>query len=248
MRVPSSFETPSMLRRSNAFSIAEKGDWDGFRAFLEKQPLPASRKHAGSLFGKLGILPYAISKGAPDDVINRILEIGPKSVRVEDSKHRLPLHIACMCKAASSVVDILIEKYSRATRKRDKTGNVPLHYAVEAACDPDADVDDRLQVIASILAIAPMSTRTMNDNEETPVDMANRLDTRLRTPVYSLVSSVSEALMDGSLMNEFSEEFAGGPSACFSVDMLDIEENDEEKPSIPALRTSSMLKYVFGMK
>ena len=207
----------------------------------------------------MGTAAAAGSGPVPKRIIQQILNIDRETIKVSDSKGRLPLHIACMNPTTSlEVIEFLLERYGRASRIGDKEyGNVPLFYAILSACEDDnsdsdscddADGDEklvrssgptssstdsppsngctddvisdsRLQVIASLLAISPQTIRHINNKYETPVDIVActtttaRLDRKHRhgkkrsRAIQALINGVSDAYMDGSLLDEFSKEF-----------------------------------------
>ena len=93
--------------------------------------------------GRNGSGSGAAAGPVPKRVIQQILTIDSETIKVTDTKGRLPLHIACMNPYTSlDVIEFLLERYGRASRIGDKEyGNVPLFYAILSACEED-DNDD----------------------------------------------------------------------------------------------------------
>ena len=79
------------------WTLAE-GSWAELEDVLSLQPqaLPLRSKLLPEALAKLPILSYAIWHGAPEEIVKHIVAVDPESVVSEDSRHRLPLHIACI--------------------------------------------------------------------------------------------------------------------------------------------------------
>ncbi len=99
-------------------------------------PSPKQRRYHPEMTSRAPLLPYCLASGAPDDVIRVLLEVDEhrQTLSIPDKLGRLPLHIACRFHASKLLVADLVIAYPRATIIQDREGNLPLHYAVLAAC------------------------------------------------------------------------------------------------------------------
>lgn len=63
------------------------------------------------------------------DVASLLLDANPDQVRVRDRHLNYPIHVACLCGASLSVVELLASSYRRALRKANFHGQTPLDIA-----------------------------------------------------------------------------------------------------------------------
>merc|ERR1712226_364486 len=126
--------------------------------------------------GSTRILPLheALIHNAPFTVIKTLVMEYPKALRKKEKTYkRLPLHCACLhANADSSVISLLVNKYSEACSIRDSHEHVPLHYAVLNGADPK---------VLKILLDASPAEGSYDLLGWTPVDIS--LDTKSKVEI-----------------------------------------------------------------
>eukprot|EP00536_Pseudo-nitzschia_multiseries_P009758 jgi/Psemu1/201604/e_gw1.282.39.1 len=82
--------------------------------------------------GGKGYLPlhYACATNSSPDVVRKLLEIFPASIRMRDTNDlMIPLHFACKWGASPSVIEILTSAYPEGKQVRDIYAKTPVDYA-----------------------------------------------------------------------------------------------------------------------
>ncbi len=76
-------------------------------------------------------LHYLVRKKPPSNLVERLLQLAPDTIKVQDNSHgALPLHYALWKNASSDVIKMLLQAYPRAVEVPDKDGWFPLHLAL----------------------------------------------------------------------------------------------------------------------
>jgi hypothetical protein len=66
---------------------------------------------------------------APLALVERIINLAPDSLKVQDEEGRLPLHYASKYGASPNVINLLVDSFPEGINIRDNAGNCPLNYA-----------------------------------------------------------------------------------------------------------------------
>lgn len=83
-------------------------------------------------------LHWLVQARPPPDVVQRLLQIAPETVRAPCNFGALPLHYACQKDASADVVQLLIRAYPTSVEECNNVGGLPIHYACEnKASSPD---------------------------------------------------------------------------------------------------------------
>jgi ankyrin repeat protein len=75
-------------------------------------------------------LHYLIMKKTPSDLVGRLLQLAPDTIKKQDMNRDLPLHRALKYKASSDVINMLFQAYPQAAEIQNKYGYLPLHIAL----------------------------------------------------------------------------------------------------------------------
>jgi ankyrin repeat protein len=100
----------------------------------------------------------------PGDLIKKLIQLAPGSVKVENHDGDLPLHGACHHKASPEVVRLLLEAYPEAAEIKDNFGWMPLHIACLFKASPD--------VIQLLLEANPRAAEVQNNYGQLPLYIA----------------------------------------------------------------------------
>lgn len=279
-----------LTRKHNAstcvWNMIDESRWIELRQLLvvegrvDMLPSAKKRRYHKNTTCRVPLMPYCLASGAPDDIVRVLLEVNEhrQVLSIPDKFGRLPLHIACrspqVCKFA--VADLVVA-YPRATIIQDKEGNLPIHYAVLAACrhkvkmplqskaetfdttpesssgsscsswtssltDDSTKHRDGLQILNNLLLTAPTSVLVVNNELETPLSLAIRLENGVNgpsenTPAYNIMSSVATTVMHDwegqqTITNDLINETAG---------LYDESFLERRKPAI--LSTTAVVKH-----
>ena len=206
----------------SAWDLVDDRQWSALAALLHDHParVPAfKRRYCRDTASRIPLLSFALWRGAPQIIVELFVAQHPESLEILDSQGRLPLRLACIRGRSPSVIDVLLEHNGLLVAVQDKFGNLPLHYAVEAACcpaDQGEEPDTHLDVLSSLLVSYPRSLVTANYKSETPVSIARRLDKRAKREVYRMLLGVNKTfnkVPGASLL--FSEDFTLPTSSMF---------------------------------
>lgn len=78
---------------------------------------------------------HAVAQNPPKDIVDLLLGSYGKAISTtETAYHRTVLHLACMNRASSSVVETVYRKYPPALKIQDSLKRLPLHYAIANGC------------------------------------------------------------------------------------------------------------------
>ena len=70
----------------------------------------------------------------PIKVLDRMIQIYPQALSVEDCLGRTPLHVAAGIRASPWIMKVLTVNYPQACKIQDEDGRTPLHFSCNAAC------------------------------------------------------------------------------------------------------------------
>jgi ankyrin repeat protein len=111
---------------------SDEASFDSIKLWLDKnKAYPKVLREAAHFKDEDNATPlhYLVAADAPLDLVRRVIELAPRTVKVKNYNGALPLHLACKSGASYDILNILLEVYPRAARETDNSGNLPLHIA-----------------------------------------------------------------------------------------------------------------------
>ena len=151
---------PLYLRIENATTKAE---WDGIVKFLDTGCLPDTEKVDDK---------EVTPKQQAMTWVTRFDSLGDIIIRTS----QLPLHLALVNKAPSSVVARLVELYPQAVRSINTQGMLPIHLALlHDTCD---------EIVNYLMLLFPKSVRVRSKDGRTPFQCANNAKDKSRGKVF----------------------------------------------------------------
>jgi len=142
-----------------------------------------------------GLLPIHVvfvsesSRKATLETIKLLIEDNPESLITATFDGALPLHLACCESTDSSIVDYLIKSFPDAVQQRNKAGNFPLDYALEASTP-------NVEIVELLVEAYPIILTFSDDEGQVPlhrVFKAQRyVDQRRRKPYDAIVEVLAE--------------------------------------------------------
>ena len=202
------------------WKLMEKKQWSALSLLLRDKQARLSvykRRHVNELNAKIPMLSYALIMGAPQVIVEEFLQAYPESIEVADNLGRLPLHLACIQSRSVAVIDMLLNYNETHVLISDCHGNLPLHYAVKAACQSKKMLDEDMDVLSSLLVTCPHSAMMCNRAGDTPVTLSRRLDKHSLRRIHRMLASSNKTLNGesrGSLLIR-SDEFTAPSSSIF---------------------------------
>lgn len=153
------------------FSLLEKRKWRKVRKAL-KSPENKELCEETDATG-LSCLGIALGFQAPVDIIKQMIEVNPKLVDHTDSFGAGCLHIACLNGSSLEAIEYLIENYPHLISSTDKDKRIPLHHAVEFACQctEEEDEDFYLDLIETLYKAKPESIHHSDKSRDSPLDL-----------------------------------------------------------------------------
>jgi len=141
------------MKDCNLFSLCTHKEWPQPRKYLSSDAAKQEKKSNIMYRGDYGrtCLQQACCRGAPDDIIKTMIDIGGKELVMKiDNDERTALHSACMNGASYDIIKMLIEVGGRdLVLAEDDDGDTALHYlcwSIEE--DNDAAEDQILMQVA----------------------------------------------------------------------------------------------------
>ena len=212
-------------RDRSAWKFIQGAKWRELYALLRgdcfaSQDFPhQKRRYLPAAHTKLPMLSYSLWNGAPVVILQAFLERYPSAIYDTDSQGRLPLHVACICQRSPSIIDLLLEQVRNsrsAAILQDRRGNVPLHYAMQAAIAQAQSVKDdhnhnrissstrtdenTMDILTSLLAACPQAAIIPNDVKETAVTLSQQLpDPVARKVIYTMLVRTQKTLAVGAV-------------------------------------------------
>ncbi|PNY14829.1 ankyrin repeat-containing protein [Trifolium pratense] len=103
-------------------------------------------------------------------IVKALIERDSAIVCIKDRKGQTALHCIWAVKGQStSVVEEILQADSMVLNERDKKGNTALHMATRKVC---------LQIVSFLLSYASMKVNAINNQQETALDLADKLPYR----------------------------------------------------------------------
>ncbi len=180
------------------FTLVEKRKWRKVRRLLKS----LKGKRLCKEFDKTGLSCLGVALGfqAPLGVIKLMISIAPFLVDYQDSYGAGCLHVACLNGAALDSIDYLLIKYPHLVNMTDNDGRVPLHHAVEFACQcqDEEDEDFCLDMIELLYQARTETIHCSDKSGDSPLDLLQMFKTssdpstyRRLDEIYRLVRSFS---------------------------------------------------------
>lgn len=114
-------------------------------------------------------LHWLVQARPPPDLVQRLIQIAPETLRASCNFGALPLHYACQKEASAEVVQILIQAYPQAVRERTGAGGLPIHYACEST-----KASPTSEVVQTLLDVYPGSAQVQDHFIGLPLHIACR--------------------------------------------------------------------------
>ena len=115
----------------------------------------------------------AISHGAHERVLMRLLDIAPVAAKISDQRGMLPLHyVAAFWKTQFAPVEQLLKAYPEALTKATMNGDTPLHLLISNCQGGEDRLDRQTSKVIEILA-GMNSFDDENDSVTSPVILSN---------------------------------------------------------------------------
>jgi ankyrin repeat protein len=111
-------------------------------------------------------LNYLVKGKPPADLVRRLLEFAPDTIKVQNTFGELPLHTALIYNASDDVINILCKVYPQATAVKKRQGDLPLHLALEQNASS--------HIIIMLLQAYPKAIEVQNKEERLPLHITLR--------------------------------------------------------------------------
>jgi hypothetical protein len=182
-------------------------------------------------------LHHAVAQDPPKEVVEMLITSYDKAIgTTETAYHRTVLHIACMNRADSSVIETVFRRYSPAIKIQDSLSRLPIHYAIANGCKvstlkllldefpESAAVPDHrnwlplhiacgmrapLTVIQLVLAKNPEAVLALDEDGHSPLALAKRNVIPKRAVDVKVV-----AFLQHAMQQELKKRGLSNPDAC----------------------------------
>lgn len=161
----------SISEEPKLFNLLEKRRWRKVRRALKSSHgLQHSRETDSTGLSCLGI---ALGFQAPVDIIKLLLSVNPELSKGTDSYGATCLHIACLNGSSLDSIDFLLENYPELVTIADNDQRIPLHHAVEFACQCNDSEDEGfyLELIQTVFQAKPESIFYTDKDDDSPLDL-----------------------------------------------------------------------------
>jgi ankyrin repeat protein len=152
--------------------------------------------YSGIVTDKNGKTPFLLAVENPNTtkhVIQALGEVNAEAAKMENSKGRLPLHVAIRLKAHESIVKAILKVYPKAVRVVFDGNNNIFHEMCQYETAPG--------IISGLLQVHPDGAQAQNNKGNTPLHVA---------AAYNLSLKVIEALIEvypaGCMVQNISKE------------------------------------------
>ena len=158
-------ETPKL------FSMLEKRKWRRVRKALKSSEAPELCQETDAT--GLSCLGIALGFQAPVDIIKQMIAVSPSLIDQTDSFGAGCLHIACLNGSSLEAIEYLIENFPHLISSTDNDKRIPLHHAVEFACQctEEEDEDFYLDLIETLYNANPESIHHSDKANDSPLDL-----------------------------------------------------------------------------
>lgn len=169
----------------------QEGRWDRVEKRLLRDPDEIQPVHLENLHGhktQAYTLHYLCrKKDVPASLVQAFVDLEKEAISAPDSiLQELPIHIACQHDAPVDVLKILVNAYPEGLLKKDRDGNLPLHYACSFE-SPDA--------ARYLIDQCPESVSLRNKKNQTPLHRAcSRYNVSLAS-IKDLIGLYADACM-----------------------------------------------------
>ena len=153
------------------FESLEKHRWRKVRRMLKSaEGLELCKEKDSTGLSCLGI---ALGFQAPVDVIKLMISVNPELIDYRDSFGAGCLHVACLNGSSIEAIDYLLQNYPILITARDNDDRIPLHHAVEFACQclDEEDEDFCLDLIEKLYKSKPETIHYSDKARDSPTDL-----------------------------------------------------------------------------
>jgi hypothetical protein len=179
------------------FSKLSQRQWRKARRLLKSKDAHELCKEVDST--NLTCLGVALGFEAPLEIIKLIIEANSEMVFHLDSFGASCLHVACLNGASIESIEYLLKTFPELSRYIDDDKRVPLHHAVEYACQSSQENEPYyLKVIDIMYRICPETIHVSDIVHDSPVDLVQMFITRCEgndlerlQVIYRLLNSFS---------------------------------------------------------
>lgn len=172
------------------FAQVEKRRWRKVRRLLKS----SRGKELTSQIDKTGLSCIGVALGfqAPLAIIKLMISISPSLVDYRDSYGAGCLHVACLNGSSLDAIDYLLEAYPHLVVMRDNDGRVPLHHAVEFACQCQDEEDEEfcLEMIETLYNAKPETIHFVDICQDSPLDLIQMFKTTSHPSTYRRLDEI----------------------------------------------------------
>jgi ankyrin repeat protein len=111
-------------------------------------------------------LHYLLFAKPPSNLVDKLLQIAPNTIQVQNNSGLLPIHYATMFAASNDVIHMLFQAYPKAIRVRGRHGEIPLHTALRKNASS--------AVIYMLFNAYPQAAEVQDDGGALPLHVALR--------------------------------------------------------------------------
>lgn len=127
----------------------------------------------------LTCLGVALGFEAPLEIIKLLIEANPEMVFYMDDFGASCLHVACLNGSSIESIEYLLQNFPQLSRRNDDDKRVPLHHAVEYACQSSREDEQYyLKLIDTMYRISPETIHASDKVHDSPVDLVQMFITR----------------------------------------------------------------------
>jgi hypothetical protein len=153
------------------FNLVEKRKWRKVRRLLKSSKgAELCRETDDTGLSCLGV---ALGFQAPLEIIKLMTSVMPELIDCRDSFGAGCLHIACLNGSSLEAVDYLLENYTHLATSTDNDQRVPLHHAVEFACQctDEEDSEFYLELIETLYNADSATIHNNDKSGDSPLDL-----------------------------------------------------------------------------
>ncbi len=186
--------TSSLSEEPKLFNLLEKRRWRKVRRALKSSGgLQHSQETDSTGLSCLGI---ALGFQAPVEIIKLLLSVNPKLSKATDSYGATCLHIACLNGSSLDSIDYLLSNYPELVTIADNDQRVPLHHAVEFACQCNDSEDEGfyLELIQTVYLAKPEMIFYTDKDDDSPLDLLQMFKTTCDSSDHERLDEIYQVL------------------------------------------------------
>ena len=205
------------------FSLLEKRRWRKVRRALKSSAgLQLTRETDSTGLSCLGI---ALGFQAPVEIIKLLLTVNPDLAHTTDSYGATCLHIACLNGSSLDSIDYLIETHPELVDIADNDKRIPLHHAVEFACQCNYSEDEEFyfELIEAVFKTKPETIFYTDKDDDSPLDLLQMFKTTCDRSDHDRLDDIYQVLRRHSV-TEYMKKKKMWEEAGFDTTLKSVDE------------------------